>query len=176
MNNLNFNWLNKPVILFSIFVVLFSSCKKDDVNTDYVGTWSTFVTDSESGEKIQLNDIMIFSESSFTDLTKFYFSAGGQWVNSAKLNGTFTISDNMMTVKVNEIGISTLNQQTGIPTGVIKMYKEGSVEFETLLTQIGQPVSFKSIFSVSGNRMTIMTDINNDNDYSDKSETVVYRK
>jgi len=177
MNKLNFKRLIKPVILFSIFAVLFFSCKKEDVTPDCVGTWSTFDTDTESGTKIQLKDIMTISESSFTDLTQFYFSdGGGQWVDSKKTNGTFSITDNVMNLKVNEIGVSTLNQQTGIPTGVIVTYKEGSVEFDSLLTLIGQPVSFSSEFSVSGKRMIIKTDLNNDSDYVDKHETIVYTK
>src|SRR5665648_56411 len=79
-------------------------------------------------------------------------------------------------VTISEIGISSLNAITGLPTGTIIGYKEGSVEFESILSQTEQSQTFESEYSISGSELTLKTDNNYDGDYLDEDEVTVYTK
>jgi len=56
------------------------------------------------------------------------------------------------------------------------MYKTGSSDFQRIMSENGIPQTFTSQFSVSGNKLTIMTDVNNNGNYTDPGETTVYTK
>ena len=177
MSNLKSKWLSKSFLLISVFVILFSSCKKnDEVNPDYVGTWSAIETMTESGVSMQYKDIITFSKGGFNDLGQLYDASTSKYIDYVKLNGTISVSGTTMNVKITEIGVSSFDMISGKPTGTIVTYKEGSSQYESLFTTTGQPKSFKSEYSVSGNKMTIKTDNNNDGDYTDANETTIYTK
>jgi hypothetical protein len=55
-------------------------------------------------------------------------------------------------------------------------YKEGSAEFEAILSQSEQSKTFESEYSVSGDKFTLKTDNNDDGDYLDGDEVTVYTK
>jgi hypothetical protein len=169
-------WLNKSGLLIFTFVILFSSCRKDTVNPDYVGKWSAIEIFTENGVSIQYKDIMTFSTGGFNDLGQLYDASTSKFIDYIELNGTISVSGTTMSVMITEIGFSSFDMISGKPTGTIVSYKEGSSQFESLITQSGQPKSFTSEYSVSGNEMTIKTDNNNDGDYTDLNETIVYTK
>ena len=56
------------------------------------------------------------------------------------------------------------------------MYKTGSSDFQRIMSENGIPLTFTSQFSVAGNKLTIMTDVNNNGNYTDPGETTVYTK
>ena len=59
---------------------------------------------------------------------------------------------------------------------ITMMYPVGSSEFQTYLTVNGFTLSYISKYSVSGNKLTIMTDNNGDGLYTGTDETKVYTK
>lgn len=162
--------------MITVPVIMLSSCSKnDEVNADYVGTWSAVATISESGNSIQCKDKFTFTQSGFSDMFQLCDPTTGKYIDYLKLSGTMIVSDNAMNMKATEIGVSTTDV-TGYPTGTIIMYKEGSSVFTSLFSQTGLSQTNKSIYEVSGSKMTLKTDNNNDGDYTDAGETTVYTK
>jgi hypothetical protein len=162
----------KSFILLAAIILFVSSCTKDDtVNTSYVGTWS--LTLSQSG--MSMKDNMTFTKDGFTDIMQINNPVTNKWVDYIKTIGTISVSGSTMTTTYTGIGISTIDPLTG-PTGTITMYNTGNSNFQSLLTVAGMPLSFDSKFSISGNNMTMMTDLNGDGDYTDAGETSVYIK
>lgn len=176
MSNLKSGWLSKSFLLMFLFVILFSSCKKDEVDPDYVGTWSATGTLTEDGISTQIKDNMIFSRSGFTELVQVYDATTSKYIDYIKLIGTLTVTATTMNITVTEIGISSFDIISGKPTGTIATYKDGTSQFNTLFAQTGLSKTFKSEYSVSGNQITIKTDNNNDGDYLDVDEVSVYTK
>ncbi|MTK52947.1 hypothetical protein [Paludibacter sp.] len=166
----------KTLLMIIVPVIMLSSCNKDDeVKADYMGTWSALATVSESGNSIQCKDKITFTQSGFSDLLQLCDPSTGRFIDYMKLNGTMAVSGNTMNLKTTEIGVSTFDLR-GYPTGSIIMYKEGSDIFTSLFSQTGQSQAFKSVYEISGSKMTLKTDNNNDGDYTDAGETTVYTK
>jgi hypothetical protein len=166
----------KVILMITVPVIMLSSCSKnDEVNADYIGTWSAAVTVSESGNSLQCKDKITFTQSGFSDLLQLRDPSTGKYIDYMKLNGAMNVSGNAMNIKVTEIGVSSFDV-TGYPTGSIIMYKEGSSIFTSLFEQTGQPQTFKSVYEISGSKLTLKTDNNNDGDYTDAGETTVYTK
>jgi len=164
-------------IAMIVLVVFCWSCTKDDeVASDYVGTWIDVESIPTASGYTAIRDVMTFSENSVVDLIQFPGGSNDNWIDYMNLKGSISVSGNMMTVTIAEIGMSSLNAVTGMPTGTIVSYKEGSPEFETILSQSEQSKTFESEYSVSGDKLTLKTDNNNDGDYLDEDEVTVYTK
>lgn len=177
MKYLKLRELFKLAIVLVTLVVFCSSCKKDDeVASDYVGTWIAMESIPTASGYTAFRDVMTFSENSVIDLMQIPGESTDDWIDYMNLKGSISVSGNLMTVTIAEIGISSVNAITGMPTGTIISYKEGSAEFETILSQAEQPRTFESEYSVSGDKLTLKTDNNNDGDYLDEDEVTVYTK
>lgn len=177
MNSSKFRGIHRLVLMLTALLIFSSSCKKDDeVTSDYVGTWIAVESIPTASGYTSIRDVMTFTENSVIDLIQFPGGSTDQWIDYMNLKGLVSVSGNMMTVTIAEIGISSLNAVTGMPTGTIVSYKEGSTEFENILRLSGQSKTFKSEYNVSGNKLTIKTDNNNDGDYLDEDEVTVYTR
>jgi hypothetical protein len=162
--------------MITVPVIMLSSCNKnDEVNADYIGTWSAVATVTESGNSLRCKDKMTLTQSGFSDLLQICDPTTGKYIDWMKLNGAMSVSGNAMTMKVTEIGVSSVDV-TGYPTGSLIMYKEGSSTFTSLFEQADKPKAFKSVYEVSGSKLTLKTDNNNDGDFTDAGETTVYTK
>ncbi len=74
--------------MIAVPVIMLSSCNKnDEVNADYIGTWSAVATISESGNSLQCKDKMTFTQSGFSDLLQIYDPSTGKYIDYMKLNG-----------------------------------------------------------------------------------------
>ena len=158
---------NKSILLFSALVLLFTSCSKDDtVNPDYVGTWS--VATNENGVKIK--DNMAFTKDGLTVTKQKYIPTSNIWVDIIKATGTISVTGSTMAITYTGFGISE------DITKPITMFTIGSSDFQSLMSDNGIPMTFNSQFSVSGNKLTIMVDINSNGNFTDQGETTVYTK
>ena len=167
MRNTNFSM--KSILLFSILVLLFSSCSKEDAvvtSPDYVGTWSATMTQ----DGIQVKDKMTFTKDGCTDIIQIYNSATNTWIDFMKTIGTISVTGSTMTTTYTGIGVAT------DLTGTITISAVGSSNFQSLITENGIPLTFNSKYSVTGNKMTIMTDTNGDGLYTGTNETTIYTK
>ena len=181
MRNLKFKELYKIATLLAIVVIFSSSCKKDNkvnpIYTDYVGTWMSMDTISiPNYENTSIKDVMTLTETSFADLRQIQFM--NAWMDFVSMKGTLSVNGNLINVNITEVGTS-FNMVTFLPffpLGTIKSYKEGTPEFDSILSQVNQSKTFKSEFSVSDNKLTIKTDLNKDGDYLDDKEITIYSK
>ena len=179
MKNLKFKSLTHLVFALTIVVIISSSCKKDgEINPDYVGTWAVIMPSipTDTGYTSGFKDNMTFTKSGFTDLIQMPGESADKWIDYLSMKGSITVSGNMINVTITEFGISSFDVITGKPTGTIISYKEGSSTFNDILNNSGQAKTFNSEYSVSGNKMTLKTDNNEDGDYLDSDETTVYTR
>ena len=182
MRNLKFIPFYKVAALLAIFVIFSSSCKKDNKkdnpnNLDYVGAWITMDSTSTDYGYVESKDILTLTETSRTNLIQAHIPIPIDfWIDYASLKASISVNGNIMDGNVTEVGIVSVNTATGLPTGKMTIYKEGTTEFDTLLSGAGQSKTFKSEYSVAGNKLTIKTDINKDGDFLDAKETRVYTK
>jgi hypothetical protein len=162
-----FHFSIKSFFLLAAIILFVSSCSKDDtVNPDYVGTWSN--TTADGG--IQIKENMTFTKDGFTYLTQRNDPTINKWVDIIKATATISVTGSTMAITYTGLGIST---DYTVP---VTMYKTGSSDFQSLMTDNGIPLTFSSKFSVVGNKLTFMTDLNNNGNYTDSGETIVYTK
>jgi hypothetical protein len=177
MKNLKFRKMLKLAFVLTVIVMISTSCKKDDeVSPDYVGTWIATESSSETTGGSQTQEIITFTTNEVYNLIKMSGATAGVWVDYASMKGTISVSGNKMSVTVNELGISPFDQITGLPTGAITSYKAGSSTFDILMGKSGQNKIFTSEYSVSGNKLTLKSDNNDDGDYLDEGESTVFTK
>ena len=175
MRNFKLLEFYKVAVFLTVLVTFSSSCKKDDkVNADYVGTWIAVNPISTEFGSTSLKEIMTLTETTFTDLMQILIP-GNNWVEYVNMKGSISVNGNLIDVTIAEVG-TAFDMNTGLPTGVIKTYKTGSPEFDTLLSKAGRSKTFKLEYSVSGKELTLKSDNNGDGDYLDANETKVYTK
>lgn len=169
---------NLSIALLALVVFATSCVKEDEVAPDYVGTWVAIIPPipTTTGYTGGFKDIMTFTENSVIDLIQFPGGSTDQWIDYMNMKGSLSVKGNIMTVTISEVGISSFSPVTGRPTGTIISYKDGSAEFESILSQANQSKVFESEYSISGNQMTIKSDNNNDGDYLDSLEITVYTR
>lgn len=175
MRELKNSWIRAFMFLFAI-ATTFTSCTKDEDVTqdaDYVGKWSSEVTDpsAEQGDYIQ---VLTLTKNSFDAMVKTQ-NDQRQWVNSFALKGNMTVNGNKMNIHISEFGTS-INILTGENSNTITYYKEGSLPFETFMASSGREKDYQSEYTVTGNILTLKTDINDDKDYNDTDEIMVYTR
>lgn len=175
MKELKNKWISTLMLLL-VITASFTSCKNDDdpvQNADYVGKWSSDVI-SASGEADQKHNLTL-TKNTYEDIILTKVSSGA-WVNSIILKGTMTVSNNVMTCHVSEIGISEINEQTHEFTGNVTTYQEGSLLYGLIMDQAGRESDFQAEYAVSSNKLTLKTDLNNDGDSVDANETITYTR
>ena len=179
MNNSK-KWFCKSVLLFSLCGLLFTSCgdDKDEPDADYVGTWVSVETTSESVETTSEDGLfaptkntLVLTANSFSYVSQLYFV---KYFDLAKMEGSITVSGDKINATVTGFGMASEDVIT--TENEITVYKEGSSEFNSLIESNDIPTSFEVKYSVSGNFLTLSIDGNNDGDYTDENETVVYTK
>lgn len=172
MNNSK-KWFCKSVLLFSLCGLLFTSCgdDKDEPDADYVGTWVSVETTSEDGLSTLTKNTLVLTANSFSYVSQLYFI---KYFDLAKMEGSITVSGDKVNATVTGFGMASEDVITN--ENEITVYKEGSSEFNSLIESSGIPTSFEVKYSVSGNFLTLSMDENNDGDYTDENETVVYTK
>jgi len=158
----------KSMLFFSVLVLLFSSCSKDDaVGPDYVGSWSS--TSTQSGMSIK--DNITFTKDGVTQLSQMSIPTTNIWIDFLKTTATISVNGSTMTTTFTGIGM--IPDSNG---SITILYPVGSSDFQNYLTVNGFTLSYISKYSVSGNKLTIMTDNNGDGLYTGTDETIVYTK
>jgi hypothetical protein len=128
-----------------------------------------------AGEITPVMDVMSFTERSFFDALQLKLP-DDQWTDYISMRGSVSVQGNKMSLAITEAGIYAFDLETGLPTGVVTRYKAGSAELDLLLSVSGQPKAFESEYSVSGNKLTLVTDYNVNGVFGDEFETTVYTR
>jgi hypothetical protein len=178
MRNLKSLQFYKVATFMALLVIFSSSCKdkdKEEVLPDYAGTWVAEISIPTQTGFTAIKDIMTFTGTTFIDKGQMQTGVN-TWIDFILLKGSISVNGNIMDVTVNEVGTTTISSITGLPTGSIESYKTGTTEFDNLLIQTGQPRTFKSEYSVSGNKLTLKTDNDEDGVYMGEDEITVYTR
>ena len=166
----------------AIAVIFSSSCKDDDKNDnpnnlDYVGTWIAMNSISTDYGDTESKDIITLTETSLTDLIQILIPIPVDfWMDYASLKALISVNGNLIDVNVTEVGITSIDMSAVFPIGEMTIYKEGTADFDKLLSDTNQSKIFKMEYTVAGNKLTLKTDINKDGDFLDDKETRVYTK
>lgn len=167
----------RSFVFMTLLVTLVASCKKDDDDDpDYVGTWVVLGTSSDGETTLEMKDVMILSKGSFNEKIQVKNPTNNVWLDYMGMKGTMSVNGPKMDITVTEVGLSSLNPVSGVPTGVITYYKSTDAEFNQLIEGFGMQTTFQSEYAVAGNEITIKTDYNADADYNDEGETTTYTR
>lgn len=165
----------KLVALIVLLVIFCSSCGDDDpVLPDYTGTWMATATIATEDGNFEGKQILTLTDNSFSDLAQIHL--GTAWVDMVIMKGSVSVTGNRITRTVKELGTTTYNMATNLPTGVIVTSKEGDEDFNAMLQLYGLDKTFTEELSVSGNQLTLKSDDNHDGDYLDDMETTVFTR
>lgn len=173
-------FLLKLVSVLLLLTFLDQSCKKADHNPDqdnakYIGTWLDMRSVDEGEATVEVKNILTLSTDSLSYFAQYGITALGPWIGVFKLNGTAADSAGMvLKVTVTSISVPKFDANDNI-TGYT-VYKPTDPTFLQLLSQFNFEQSFGFKYSISGNQMTLKRDFNNDGDFSDVNETIVYTK
>lgn len=165
--------------LFTVLalVLIFSaSCKKDETKEPYLGTWSYNDTMTEDGITMQVKDIITLTKDKFTNMGQVKNPLTNEWIDAFGMKGELSVTGDKMNLIITEMGMTSYDSMTGMPTGTIIYYTEDDVEFDGLLDEMEMPQTVSSEFFIAGDKLTIKTDYNSDGDYTDEDETTVYTK
>ncbi|HLO58459.1 MAG TPA: hypothetical protein VK179_06940 [Bacteroidales bacterium] len=179
MKSLGF--VNYARLLAGISLVIFSfnSCKKDDDNNNndpaYVGTWSRTDTIPVDTFALQVKDLLTFTKTTVTNMGQIYNPDTDEWLDLMGMKGTFTASGKTLDITVDQVGISDFDT-LGIPSGNIQYFTKDDAEFNLVLNELDQKENFQAEYNVSGNKLTMKVDDNDDGDFTDDGETQVYTK
>lgn len=170
---------SRLLAMSAIALVTLYACEKDDDKDeprDYVGQWVTVRTvQSEDGD-FEVQDIVNFTESGFTEIASIVDPITEEWVDLIGRKGEFTVKSGLMNVKLTEAGFSELDDDTGLPTGDIIYYEEGTDEFDALLEELDMIASYKAKYTISGDNLTLKSDNNNNGSYDDDDEVYTFTR
>ncbi|MCX7986667.1 MAG: hypothetical protein N2662_06995 [Bacteroidales bacterium] len=161
----------------TILLLTFVSCEDDEKDPAFVGTWvATDVLYFSEDQNSEYKDIMTFTSSTFTNIGQVKNPNTNQWKDYVCLKGKISVTGNLLNVTITEIGMTSFDLLTGMPTGTLVYYKDTQSEFSQIMSEFGMDKTFKSEYSVSGNTLTLKTDHNDDGDYNDEGEITVYSR
>ena len=163
-----------PVLFLSL---IFSGCEKEDpLIPEFVGTWSHEWEDISESDTIRMKELLIFTESTYEDHLQFYHPYRFQWKSWVALKGSLSAESYKMDINIDQVGYST-GDSYGLPSGNLNYYNQGSGEFTELISLLGISTTLSYDFSIAGNTMTLLNDINDDGDFSDPGEAlIIYRE
>lgn len=166
----------KSILVIAVVVLAFSSCKKDDPDPDYAGTWVTIGTLSDGTSSMEMKELIILSGGKFEQLVQIKNPTTNQWVNYIGFKGTFTTTGQKLSIKITEGGMSAMSPITQLPTGQIEYLKSTDELFKDFMEAFETPETFEMEYEVNGNEITFKSDYNNDQDYNDPGETRTYTR
>ncbi|RRG22970.1 hypothetical protein DWB61_05900 [Ancylomarina euxinus] len=148
-----------------------NSCNNDDDDDDddnkissYVGTWQ--LTDEGGLEK----QVLVITESTFKMTMKLYFE--DQWVDIMLVEGSYTVDGNMFTLTITRLGMIADEE-----TLEMVYFTPDDPEWDLLLgDEFEIEGRFEAKFVVSGNKLTIITDDNDDGVFDPIEEGETFTK
>lgn len=168
--------LFKTAAFLLLVAVTVVSCKKDDDDPDYVGTWVVLGTFNDGETNFEMKDVLTLSSGKFEEKMQLKNPVNNTWLDYMGMKGTLTVNGNKINVTITEIGLSAINPVTQTPTGVITYYKSTDTEFSELVEGFGIDLTYQSEYSIQGSEITIKTDLNGDGDFNDEDELSTYTR
>ncbi len=172
--NFKISSMVKSLFFIALMAVVFSSCKKDDPDPDYVGTWVTIGALSDGISSMEMKELIILSSGKFEQIVQIKNPNTNQWVNYIGFKGTFNTSEKKLNIKITEAGIAATSPITKLPTGQIEYLKSTDELFKEFMEAFETPETYEMEYEVNGGEITFKSDYNNDQDYNDPGEARTY--
>jgi hypothetical protein len=158
------------LIIVSLFI---PSCKSLKSDPDFVGTW-------QFTEKITSNDL-VFNTTRTIVLTKtsyeetYTIQRENSTVISATMGtrGNVAVTHSKLVFDLREIGTCVLDQSEAC-TGNVQWYGEGTQYWTDNMTSYQKQKKVIGVFEVTGTTLRLTRDLNNDSDYEDTGEDVIF--
>lgn len=157
--------------LFFSMVALPSCSKDDDENPAYVGTWAVDAAGGVFAPKFKAatvvamdyREVMELSKDAFTITSETGSSDINSWTPVLGVKGSLSVAGDVLTMTDKKYGIANTN--------LVLTYTDIPAEEQTVS---------KIKWSVAGNKLTIISDDNGDNDFNDVEDgddtLIIYTK
>lgn len=176
--------LGKIAIKVSLVVLLVWGCKKDDADTKiskpidttpaYYGTW-VYIQQLTNGVKtVDIKEVYTFKADTFNKMRQVKDAETKKWIDFEANKGLITVADSVIDISIKEVGYSSINPVTNMPTGTMLYYNSTESGFKSYVEQYNLKTSVKCIYEVLDNELTLRTDLNSDMDFADPGETITY--
>jgi len=156
----------KWLILVLIFSLSFSfnSCKDDDL-PDYVGTWER-TDESEMGT---IKQTLKITETTF--VMNMTLNLLETWVDMMVVKGNLEVDGELFQLTITEVGIPNENFTA------IEYFTPDDVNWSQILDEeVEVPESFEAKFVIAGNKLTLITDDNEDGTFDPIEEGEVFTR
>jgi hypothetical protein len=160
-----------PVLV--IFFLFITSCNSLKNEPDFVGTW-------QFTEKITSNNLVfnttrtiILKENSYEET--YIIQRENSTVISAIIGtrGNLAMTHSKLVFDLKEIGTCALDQSEAC-TGNVQWYAEGTQYWTDNMTSYQKQKKVIGVFEVTGTSLRLTRDLNNDGDYEDTGEDVIF--
>lgn len=171
---------NVKLLTFAAIALIFvASCEKDDKDdkpVDYIGKWVTERTVPAGDGFLEVMDIVTFSANTFVEIASMKDPDTDTWIDIVGRKGKMTVKDGEMSISLTEIGYTTVDEDTELPTGIIVYYKDGTDEFSDLIVELEMSKNYKALYEVSEDELTLKADNNNNGSFDDEDEVNIFTK
>jgi hypothetical protein len=154
-------------------ILAITSCEKDEPVPPYVGTWSISWDVAEEGDTIWVKDILTLTADTYSEVLQLRYHPTGSWRTYFGMRGSLSVSGNIMTIKIDKAGFSTVDDQDR-PTGNVVYYSKGTEEYNAIIQFMGLNETITAEFSVTGDKLVLFIDLNGDGDVLDPGELSLF--
>ena len=144
------------------------SCSSDDDDDDagFIGTWERM----ESGDQdVEMKQVLVITATTFE--VKMQMELLAQWLDFMVIKGTYTAEGDIMSMTVTQVGLIK-EDLSGL-----QYFSPSDPEWDAILAgEVEMPESFDAKYSVSGDKLTIIFDDNEDGIYDPVEEGVVFTR
>jgi hypothetical protein len=166
-----------PLLMF--IVLLHSSCDKDeDEIPDYVGKWETEINvPVETGFQTVVFTLDLKTDAFIETFNASYYSLGRVYFKSVANEGTVSTQVNSINFYPTKIIKTSYYDNEMKNVDFSESYTNKDEDFISKLEGLTlEMINQKMEYNIVGNILTLKADKNNDGDYSDIFETIVYTR
>lgn len=159
------------LVLIFISIVLFHSCKSDE-DTRYIGSWRS-INREENGEIVYMTiRTLILTTSTYEETYHIRRDDSGVTVGILGMKGRLSFSRHYMIFSLEELGACARDEMDKC-TDKVDWFSEGSVYWDLNIPYFSKIV--RGEYEVDGNNLILKRDLNNDGDYGDTGESVIFQ-
>ncbi len=174
----NSNYL-RLIPLFMFLVILHSSCDNDeDEIPDYVGKWETEINvPVATGFQTVVFTLDLKTGAFIETFNASYYSLGREYFKSVANEGTVSTEVNSISFFPTKINKTIYYDNEMKNVDFSESYTNKDEDFISKLEGLTlEMINQKMEYNIVGNILTLKADKNNDGDYSDIFETIVYTR
>lgn len=164
----------KSIFFVIVMIVAFASCKKDDPDPDFAGTWASIAGTIIDETYVEVKEVVTLSGGKFERIIQVKNSTTNKWVDFVGFKGTLTANGKKLNIRITEAGMAATSPITQLPTGQIEYLKSTDELFTNFMEASETPETYEMEYEVNGGEITFKSDFNSDQDYNDPGEARTY--